>query len=136
VLSSGNAAFDTRTAPEAQIERQLEQLLLAGFGKRFFPVVRSSAWLAEFVASDPFAGLAVPAGAKRVVSFLRTAAASKLALPATEDTATVFCQLGREVLTAYTPSAQGPVFMQLLARAYGDQITTRTLDTVVKCATA
>jgi hypothetical protein len=34
------------------------------------------------------------------------------------------------------PNANGPVFMTLLERTFGKDITTRTLDTVQKCARA
>ncbi len=136
VLSSGNAAFDTDARSEAELEQTLESLLQKEFGRGFFPIVRSSASLQEFIGGDPFATLPVPTGAKRVVSFLRTEVAPRVALPLNEDTATVFCQEGREVLTAYTPSPNGPVFMQLIARAYGDEVTTRTLETVIKCSRA
>ncbi len=40
------------------------------------------------------------------------------------------------MLTAYAPSLNGPVFMRLLSRAYGGEITTRTMETVHKCARA
>jgi uncharacterized protein (DUF1697 family) len=136
VLSSGNAAFETDAKSETELERKLEALLKAEFGRGFFPIIRSSAWLADFAASDPFATLPVPTDAKRVVSFLRTEASPKVQLPLTEDTATIFRQVGREVLTAYRPSPNGPVFMRLLARAYGDEITTRTMETVLRCARA
>lgn len=41
-----------------------------------------------------------------------------------------------EVFTAYLPRDKGPVFMSLLERTFGIDITTRTLDTVAKCAAA
>ena len=41
-----------------------------------------------------------------------------------------------EVFTAYVASDKGPVFMTLLERTFGTDITTRTLDTVKKCAAA
>ncbi len=136
MLSSGNAACDTDASSEAELERTLELLLQREFGREFFPIVRSSASLQELVDGDPFATLPVPASAKRVVSFLRTEVASKAALPLTEDAATIFHQDGREVLTAYMPSPNGPVFMRLIARAYGDEITTRNLETAIQCARA
>lgn len=40
VLSSGNAAFDADTMSEAELERKLEELLRAEFGRGFFPIVR------------------------------------------------------------------------------------------------
>jgi hypothetical protein len=41
-----------------------------------------------------------------------------------------------EVLCVYVPNAKGPAFMQLLEKTFGKAITTRTLDTVAKCAAA
>ena len=38
---------------------------------------------------------------------------------------------GAEVLCAYVPGPKGPVFMGLLERTFGANITTRTLDTVL-----
>lgn len=70
------------------------------------------------------------------MSFLRSEALPKVALPLTEDPAMVFRQVGREVLTAYMPSPSGAVFMRLLERAYGNEITTRTMETVSRCARA
>ena len=43
---------------------------------------------------------------------------------------------GREVCTAYVPNPHGPVFMTLLEKVFGRNITTRTWETVKKCATA
>jgi hypothetical protein len=40
------------------------------------------------------------------------------------------------VFTAYEPSPKGAVFMALLERTFGTDITTRTLATVEKCAAA
>ena len=41
-----------------------------------------------------------------------------------------------EIFSAYVPGPKGPVFMSLIERAFGRDITTRTLDTVRKCAFA
>jgi hypothetical protein len=40
------------------------------------------------------------------------------------------------VLCTYVPGDKGPVFMQLLEKTFGRDITTRTWDTVTKCAKA
>jgi hypothetical protein len=45
-------------------------------------------------------------------------------------------QVGAEVFTAYTLSAKGPVFMSLLERTFGKDVTTRTVATVQKCSLA
>ena len=43
---------------------------------------------------------------------------------------------GREIFTAYVPSPRGPVFMALIEKTFGKDVTTRTWDTVKKCAAA
>ncbi len=88
------------------------------------------------LATDPFAPFAFPPQAKRVVSFLRDARPPRLPLPLTEGFATVACQHGLHVFTAYIPGDEGPVFMKLIERAFGTDVTTRTWDTVSKCAVA
>ena len=43
---------------------------------------------------------------------------------------------GREVFSAYVPSPKGPVFMALIEKALGKDVTTRTWETVGKVARA
>ena len=43
---------------------------------------------------------------------------------------------GREVFSAYLPTPKGPVFMTLIERTFGKEVTTRTWDTVAKVARA
>ena len=50
--------------------------------------------------------------------------------------AIVLSIVGREVFTAYVPTSKGPVFMKLIESAFGTEVTTRTLETVAKCAAA
>jgi uncharacterized protein (DUF1697 family) len=136
VLSSGNVVFDARATSEAQLEKRAEAAMHAELGRSFTTIVRPVAMLRNMLASDPYATFDVPAHAKRVVSFLREAAIPKLALPIQADGAQVLCVVGREVFTAYVPSPKGPVFMALLEKTFGSEITTRTWETVRKCANA
>ena len=41
---------------------------------------------------------------------------------------------GAEVLSAYVPSPKGPVFMRILEKTFGKDVTTRTWDTIAKIA--
>jgi uncharacterized protein (DUF1697 family) len=88
------------------------------------------------LTTDPYAAFNVPAHAKRVVSFLREPITQKLTPPIESDGAHVLCKVGREVFTAHEPSPRGPVFMVLIEKAFGIDITTRTWETVRKCANA
>lgn len=136
LLSSGNVAFDARAAAETALERKAEAAMEQALGRSFYTIVRSQQHLKDLLADDPFPRLGTPAGAKRVVSFLRAAPPPATPLPPPISGAQVLGVLGREVLSAYEPSADGPVFMRLIEKAFGKDITTRTWDTVRKCAAA
>jgi uncharacterized protein (DUF1697 family) len=136
ILSSGNVAFDASSKSESAIERRAEVALQESLGRSFYTIVRASAHLMELLAQDPYTNYTFPLHAKRVVSFLRASCESKVSLPVVSDDAYVLGMIGREVFTAYTPNPKGPVFMQLIERAFGAKVTTRTWDTVRKCSIA
>lgn len=136
LLSSGNVAFSTRASKEAALERKAEEAMQSVLGRTFSTIVRSSSFLQGLIEPDPFTELDLPPDAKRVVTFLRRPAESSIALPIERDGARILKMTGLEVFTAYVPHPKGPVFMNLLERTFGVDITTRTLETVKKCARA
>lgn len=136
LLASGNVAFTSRSSNEATLAHRAEQAMQTGLGRTFATVVRSTVHLQRLLDGDPFARFDLPAGAKRVVTFLRHLPTTEIALPIERDGARILALAGAEVFTAYVPSPKGPVFMTLLERTFGSDITTRTLATVEKCARA
>ena len=98
--------------------------------------MRSVAALKRLIGADPYAGFRLPRNAKRVVSFLRERRKGKLALPPEVDGARILAVRHGEVFTAYVPSPRGPAFMRLIEKTFGTNVTTRTWDTVRKCAAA
>jgi uncharacterized protein (DUF1697 family) len=136
VLSSGNVAFDTALSDESEIEEIAEATMAKHLGRSFHTIVRPSPFLAELLKSDPYAAHGIPAHAKRVVTFMRDARQPKLALPLAQDQASVFLVTGREAFTAYVPTDKGVVFMRLIERAFGKDVTTRTVETIAKCVLA
>lgn len=136
LLSSGNVAFNTRASSLAALERRAEKAMQSELGRSFDTIVRSAEYLQAFIESNPFAEFKLPPEAKRVVTLLRTPSEPKLSLPIEHDGASILKHTGSEVLAAYVPGPKGPVFMSLLERSFGKNITTRTLDTVRKCAVA
>ncbi|MPN50484.1 hypothetical protein SDC9_198111 [bioreactor metagenome] len=105
-------------------------------GRSFHTIVRATRDLQTLLAGDPYAAHGIPANAKRVITFMRQPVAPRVGLPLTEDFASVFLIEDRHAFTAYVPSDNGPVFMKLIERAFGKEVTTRTLETVAKCAAA
>jgi uncharacterized protein (DUF1697 family) len=136
VLGSGNVVFDARATSPATLERRAEKAMTAELGRSFDTMVRPAADLQDLVESDPFARFRLPAAAKPIVTFLRAPAPPKLKLPIEQDGASILAVRGSEVLSAYLPTAKGPVFMSLLEKTFGKNITTRTLETVRRCARA
>lgn len=135
VLSSGNVAFDASSRSAGAIERRVEEAL-ARLGRRFPTIVRPTRQLQELLAADPFAAHRVPAAAKRVVTFLRPGVAAKVALPIELDGARILAATRTEAFTAYVPHPKGAVFMALIEKTFGADVTTRTWETVRKCAAA
>lgn len=134
LLSSGNVVFDARRAAEQQLIRRAAEAMAARLGRTFETVLRAQAELQALLEADPFARFTLPPAAKRVITFLPAAPASLPALPIEQDGARLLAVVGREAFAAYVPGPKGPVFMTLLERTLGKHITTRTVETVRKCA--
>ena len=136
LLSSGNVIFDSRTASETALEKKAEAAMQKHLGKAFYTIVRSVAFLESLIAADPFAKHKLAGDAKRVVSFVREVPAGLPKLPSELEGARILAMKDREILTSYRPQPGNPVFMTLIEKTFGKQVTTRTWDTVQKCAKA
>ena len=136
VLSSGNVVFNARSSSAAAIERKAETTMAKQLDRTFQTMARSVAGLSEMIAADPFSGFDLLPAAKRVVTFLREPHSGRLTLPGERDGARILAVKGQEVFSVYVPSPRGPVFMALLEKTFGKAVTTRTWDTVKKCAVA
>ena len=136
LLSSGNVVFTATSRSVPAIERKAEAAMTKRLGRKFFTIVRSTDELKRMLAADPFAAIAPPAAAKRIVTFLREPRQPKQPLPIESDGACIHTQLGREIFSTYLPTPRGPVFMTLIEKAFGSEVTTRTWETVRKCANA
>jgi uncharacterized protein (DUF1697 family) len=132
VLSSGNVVFSARASSEALLERKAETALKKRLGRAFLTIVRPVDALRTIVVSDPYGAFRLPPGAKRVVTFLRNRPEAKLTLPIELDGARILCLRGSEVFSAYVPGPRGAVFMTLIEKTFGKEVTTRTWDTVKK----
>jgi uncharacterized protein (DUF1697 family) len=96
--------------------------------------VRPVEALWDLIHTDPYLAFELPAGGKRVVTFLRRPLDREPALPIERDGATVLCTSATEVFSVYVPQPNSPAFMALLEKTFGKEITTRTWDTVQKVA--
>jgi len=136
ILSSGNVVFDSASGSVAAIERRIEAGLTKQLGRFFYTIVRSVEELNDLIEADPYAALDLPADAKKVVTFARKLPSPKSPLPVERDGAQKLAAGSREAFSAYVPSPRGRVFMELIKANFGSEVTTRTWDTVKKCAKA
>ena len=105
-------------------------------GRDVLAFVRTLESLEALLELDPYRDGKVPAAARRVVTFLREAPAAGGRLPAPRDGARIVKVVGREAYCAYVRTEKGPVFMRLIRATFGDEVTTRTWDSVMKVARA
>jgi len=136
VLGSGNIVFSSRAASRESLERKIEAAMQKSLDRVFATTVRSIEELAALQAADPYKPFDLPAKAKRVVTLLRAKPTAKVKLPVELDDARILCVKGTEVFSAYVPNAKGPVFMNLIEKTFGKDLTTRTWDTIGKVVKA
>jgi uncharacterized protein (DUF1697 family) len=105
-------------------------------GKTFTTFVRPIPELQALVDADPYSAFKLAPGAKRTVTFLAAKPAAAPSLPVEQHDATILALHGREAFGAYIPGPQGPVFMTLIERTFGKEVTTRTWDTLRKVCAA
>lgn len=128
VLGSGNVVFDARTTSVRALEKKAQDA--CGFAAFVRPVEE----LRRLLATDPYEGARLGAEAKRIVTFVRHVPPPELKLPIERDGARILRFEDGMVFSAYLPTPKGPVFMQLIAKAFGKDQTTRTWATIEKVA--
>lgn len=136
VLSSGNVVFDAPARSDTRLACHAEAAMAKRLGRTFYTIVRPVNRLHQLIEADPYAAFRLPVNAKRVVTFLGEPPRARPLLPLETDGVRILVMKGRAVFTAYVPSPRGPVFMTLIEKMFGANVTTRTRDTVKKCAAA
>lgn len=134
LLSSGNVAFSAQPQIVPLLESAAEAAMEEHLGRIFQTIVRPSSFLQRLVARDPFAGCKLFPKAKPVITFLRRPHEGEIVLPIEQAQASIFKLERTEVFSAYVPDEKGTALGALLERKFGKAITTRTLETVRKCA--
>lgn len=134
VLSSGNVVFNAPAASDEKLQSAAEEAMKKTLGHEFLTFVRSADALRKLLSSDPYKDFRLKSGSKRIVTFLRGNPTAKLRLPIDFEGARILVRKGGEIYSAYVPNPKGPVFMSLLEKTFGKEITTRTWETVAKVA--
>lgn len=134
VLSSGNVIFSGADIPLAELTELIESGMDKHLPRSFPAIIRKQNDLIALLDTDPYAAFDVSPEAKKVVTFLREPLEEDIALPIELHDARILSVKGKEVFTAYIPGEHGPVFMKLIKKTLGTGVTTRTWNTIKKCA--
>jgi uncharacterized protein (DUF1697 family) len=135
VLGSGNVVFTAPRASAATLQRRAEAAMARRLDRTFLTIVRPVTALVELLDADPYRKFKLDAGSKRDVTFLREKPRTRLKLPVTLDDARILAMTDTEVFSTHVPNnPKGAVFMQLIERTLGKELTTRTWETVTKVA--
>lgn len=136
VLSSGNVVFTADKAAVSRIQAEAQAFMERHLGRSFPAFVRPVNGLRRLLELDPYRGIALPAGSKRIVTFLRDPPSKALRFPIEKDGATILGVRGGAAFGAYLPGPDGAKFMALLERTFGKAITTRTWETLERVTAA
>jgi uncharacterized protein (DUF1697 family) len=132
LLASGNIIFDSNSSDTKQLEKKIEGLLEKRYGRRIRSIVIRIEDIGELEKSNPFRGISVTKETRLNVTFLREKPSKHL------ETTDKFFRIVQtspiavcSVLTL-TPNRGTVDVMGSLEKHYGDDITTRSWNTVLK----
>ena len=132
LLSSGNVVFSAPVASVATLERKAEAAMREQLGQAFLTIVRPVNGLRKLLGSDPYQGFRLAPGSKRIITLLRERPSKTLELPIESEGVRMLAMRGGAIFSAYVRNPKGPVFMTLIEKTLGKEVTTRTWDTVAK----
>lgn len=136
ILGSGNVNFSCRASTPRKLQARAEASMTELLGRSFMTIVRELSELEAMIASDPYARFKLPAKSKRVVTFLRELPEKEPRLPVSLGEARLHCVEGGAAFSSYVKSEEGPIFMRLIEKTLGKQVSTRTWETVGKIVKA
>ena len=137
LLASGNVIFEAKGSDENKLRQSIEARLKASFGFEVPVVLRSGAEIAKLIKSEPFKRVKVTLKTRLFVTFLSETPKSKPKIP-TKSKAGDFIILDiadQDVFSMLTDT-RTPDAMDILRKKFGDKITTRNWNTVLKISDA
>lgn len=139
LLASGNVLFEARERDARSLTKTIERKLKQAFGMEIWVVLRTRHALLRLLAADPFRNIKVTPRTRLFVTFLPEKPRTTLKIPyqSPDKSFRILCILGADVCSVLTPGpqwARNLRQMDILEKEFGKQITTRTWNTVRKCA--
>jgi len=139
LLASGNVLFEARAADARALTKTAEQKIKQTFGLEVSVVLRTRRALQRLLNAEPFKDTTVTAQTRLFVTFLSDKPKTALKIPyqSPDKSFRILCLIGRNLCSVLTLGPQWSKNlrqMDILEKGFGKRITTRTWNTVQKCA--
>ncbi len=138
LLNSGNAIFEAPNEKPELIEKKIYGQMEKTFGFTCDVIVRPADEIQKIIKADPFKDIKVTPDTRLYVTFLTDKPKSKLKIPyvSPEKDFTILKVTDGEIISVLTLGKKGTAdAMGILEKEYGNNITTRNWNTVLKLAT-
>jgi len=137
ILASGNVVFTSEQSNQNSLRHFIESELQKALGKDFAVILRSMDELKRLYLFNPFKDIEITPSIRLYVTFLAEKTAPRsIALPYTslQNEFTILYSTTREVFSVLDLSiGKGtPEIMNLLEKEFGQDITTRNWNTILK----
>lgn len=133
LLASGNVVFAAAEKDAKALREAIEVRFAHEFGFEANIILRSAAQIAALVKGAPFSDVKTQPGMRFHISFFgKPATVSKVAMQAKNDGSRIVAATRDYVAGVVAPTGKTVDYMDFLAEQFGDEITTRTWNTVEK----
>jgi len=137
VIASGNVCFRSPERSRARLENAIEVALADHLGAPCCTIVRSRSQLERLLRSDVFDGHEDAPASRLNVTFLKRRAQQSEPVPTPGEGARIVAVRDQAVFSVVDSTrSKTPDLMNVLERAYGKDVTTRTWKTVGRIAAA
>jgi uncharacterized protein (DUF1697 family) len=131
--SSGNVAFASASTDAGALAAKARAAMRKRLGMDVVVHVHRIEDIRTITSADPYAGFRFPKEWKKVVTFLGDGEAkTELRLPMEKEFTAILAIKDGAAFSVYGPNPKGALFMTVLEKAFGKDITTRTWDMLSK----
>ena len=136
ILASGNVLFEAPGPEPVALAKKIEKKLEKTFGHPVGVTLRTFSEIQKFAKSDPFKNVTVTPQTRLYVTFRRDKTKGRLKIPyqSPEKDFQILRVSSGEVCSVLTlsPDRRTPELMSILEKEFGETVTTRNWNTIIK----
>jgi uncharacterized protein (DUF1697 family) len=132
LLASGNVVFAAKEQDAAKLRTAIERQFAKDFGFDAHIILRSASQIAALVKAAPFKAVKAGPGVRMHITFLGAPAKASKAISEVKTNSWVAAATKDYLAWVVDPDGKTVDYMDILAEQFGEEITTRTWNTVEK----